>query len=185
VRLAKRGTIVLDQYMPQRLVEGLFGKQEAVESTVIGDLEQGKLAGKFRWVDQLDGTVDGMYIFGADGKLYPAVIAGDYSVRRSGAGFKACWPERKGRIKVRFQHISSIYDWMLHLEYIWGSSAGPVALWYGGVQHQLALQPGTHNAYLSVYGRVNHFNIVGLGQSHLCIAGAEAGQLVGYGTPIP
>lgn len=185
VRLARPGTIVLDQYMPQRYVEGLFGKQEAVESTVIGDLAQGKLAGKFHWIGQPAGTIDGMYIFGADGKLYPAVISGDYSVHRTGAGFKACWPERKGRVAVRFGHTSSIYDWMLHLEYIWGSSAGMVTLWYGGIRHEVALEPGTHNGYLSVNGEVTKFTVVGLGQNHLCITGAEAGQLVAYGTPIP
>jgi hypothetical protein len=185
VQLAPRGTIVLDQYMPQRLVEGLFGKQEAVESTVIGDLEQGKLAGKFRWVGNPQGTIDGMYIFGSDGKLYPGLISGVSSVQRSGTGFKACWPERKGRIRVRFQDRTTAYDWTLHLGYIWGSSAGPVTLWYGGVRHQLGLQPGTHNAYLSVSGQVTRFRVVGLGQNHLCITRADAGQLVPYGTPIP
>lgn len=185
VELAKPGTIVLDQYMPQRYVEGLFGKHEAIESTVIGDLELGKLAGKFRWVGQPGGTIDGMYIFGSDGKLYPAVISGAYSVHRTGAGFKACWPERKGRVTVWFQNTTSIYDWMLHLEYIWGSSAGPVTVRYGGVLHTLELRPGTHNAYLSVSGKINSFKVVGLGQNHLCITGAEAGQLVAYGVPIP
>ena len=185
VQLARPGTIVLDQYMPQRYVEGLFGKQEAVESTVIGDLEQGKLTGKFRWIGQPAGTVDGMYMFGSDGKLYPAVIAGDYSVHRSGAGFAACWPERKGKVAVWFRNTTSIYDWMLHLEYIWGSAASTVTVWYGGVRHEVALQSGTHNGYLGVNGQVTHFRVVGLGQNHLCITGAEAGQLVAYGTPIP
>lgn len=185
VQRARPGTIVLDQYMPQQYVEGLFGKQEAVESTVIGDLEQGKLAGKFRWIGQPSGTVDGMYMFGSDGKLYPALISGDYSAHRSGAGFKACWPERKGRVVIWFPNATSVYDWMLHLEYIWGSSAATVTVWYGGVSHQLALQPGTHNAYVSVSGAVTRFKVVGLGQNHLCITGAEAGQFVAYGKPIP
>ncbi len=185
VQLARPGTIVLDQYMPQRYVEGLFGKQEAIESTVIGDLEQGPLAGKFRWIGRPGGTIDGMYIFGPDGKLYPAVISGAYSVHRSGAGFKACWPQRKGRVTVRFQNTTSIYDWMLHLEYIWGSAAAPVTLRYAGLPHQLELRPGTHNAYLSVSGIVSSFKVVDLGQNHLCITGAEAGQLVAYGKPIP
>lgn len=185
VQLAPPGTVVLDQYMPQRYVEGLFGKQEAVESTVIGDLEQRKLAGKFRWIAQPSGTVDGVYMFGADGKLYHTLIAGDSSAHRSGAGFKACWPERKGRVVVWFQNATSIYDWTLHVAYIWGSSAGPVTVWYGGVAHQLALQPGTHNAYVSVSGIVTRFTVAGLGQNHLCVGAAEAGQFVALGTPIP
>jgi len=185
VKLAPPGTIVLDQYMPQQLVEGLFGKQEAIQSSVIGDLEQGKLAGKFRWVDKAEGTIDGLHMFGADGKLYPALINGLYTVQRSGAGFKACWPERKGTIRVSFPNKTSIYDWTLHLEYLWGSPARAVTLWYGGVQHQLALQHGPHNAYLSVSGTVTRFQIAGLGQEGLCITRAAAGQLVPYGVPIP
>jgi hypothetical protein len=185
VQLAPPGTVVLDQYMPQQLVEGLFGKQEAVESTVIGDLEQGTLARKFRWVGKAEGTIDGLHMFGSDGKLYPALISGVYSVPRTGAGFKACWPERKGMVRVRFPHRTTIYDWTLRLEYIWGSPAGSATLWYGGIPHPLTLQHGPHSVYLSVSGNVTRFRVVGLGQNGLCITRAEAGELVAYGTPIP
>lgn len=185
VQLAHPGTIVLDQYMPQRYVEGLFGKQEAAESTVIGDLAQGKLAGKFRWIGQPAGTIDNLFIFGADGQLYPAFISGAYSVQRSGTGFAACWPQRKGSVVVRFARRTNVYDWMLHMRYIWGSLAGPVTVWYGGVRHELELQHGSHSAYMSVTGSVIKFKVVALGQSHLCVTMAEAGQLVAYGTPIP
>jgi hypothetical protein len=185
VKLAPRGTIVLDQYMPQRLVEGLFGRHEAIESTVIGDLEQGKLAGKFRWITKPGGTIDGLRIFGSDGKLYPAVISGVYSVQRKGTGFKACWPSRKGRVVVWLQNTTNAYDWMLHIAYIWGSSATTVTLRYGNVLHQLAVAPGTHSAYLSVSGDVQRFAVIGLGATGLCITTAEAGQLVPFGPPIP
>lgn len=185
VTLAKRGTVVLDQYMPQNLVEGLFGKKLAIESAVIGDLEQGKLAGKFRWTGNPDGTVDGLMMFGSDGKLYPAVISGDYSVHRTGTGFKACWPERKGRIVVRLQTTSTVYDWTLHFGYIWGAPAGTIYVRYGSHLYQVAVEPGVHSAYLGVSGDVASFSVVGLGPNHLCVAGAESGELVAFGSPIP
>lgn len=185
VKLAPLGTIVLDQYMPQRLVEGLFGRHDAIESTVIGDLEQGSLAGKFHWIANPRGTIDGLRIFGSDGKLYPAAISGVYSVQRKGTGFKACWPQRKGKIVVWFQNTTNVYDWMLQLAYIWGSSATTVTLRYGGVAHQLAVQHGPHSAYLSVSGDVLSFAVTGLGANHMCIAEAYAGQLVAFGKPIP
>ncbi len=185
VRLAPRGTIVLDQYMPQRLVEGLFGQQHAIESTVIGDLEQGKLAGKFRWITKPAGTIDGLRIFGNDGKLYPAFTAGVSSVQRKGTGFKSCWPERKGRVVVWFKNTTNVYDWMLHIAYIWGSPTTTITVRYGGVPHQLTVRQGVHNGYLGVSGDVTSFAVTGLGANHICIAGADAGQLVAFGTPIP
>src|SRR5260370_8196991 len=100
--------------MPEQRVEGLFGRHEAIESTVIGDLEQGKLAGKFHWIAKPGGTIDGLRIFGSDGKLYPAAISGVYSVQRKGTGFKACWPQRKGRVVVWLQNTTNAYDWTLH-----------------------------------------------------------------------
>jgi hypothetical protein len=185
VTLAPRGTTVIDQYMPQNMVTGLFGRQEAAESTVIGDMELGKLAGKLRWLRNPVGTVDGLHVFGSNGKLYPAVIAGDYSVHRPGSGFQVCWPERHGRITVRLQHVTDVYDWTLNIAYIWGGSPATVTVYYAGVQHSLVVLSGVHNAYLPVSGYVSSFVVSGLGQNHLCLAGAESGHLVPFGTPIP
>jgi hypothetical protein len=185
VTLAPRGTNVLDQYMPQNLVEGLFGQRYALESTVIGDLAQGRLAGKFRWIVKPEGTIDGLRVFGSDGKLYPAAIAGVYSVSRPEAGFGACWPEHKGKVVVQLHGTTSVYDWELHFGYIWGSPAATAIVWYGGVPHSLTVLPGIHNAYLSVSGQVTNFTVTGLGPSRICVAGAQSGQLVPLGTPIP
>ncbi len=113
------------------------------------------------------------------------MIAGDYSVRRSGTGFKACWPERKGRIVVWLRGTTSVYDWMLHIGYLWSSPASTITVRYGGVPHQLAVRPGLHSAYLGVSGAVTSFAVTGLGGGHMCVAGAEAGQLVAYGPAIP
>ena len=68
--------------------------------------------------------------------------------------------------------------------YNWGLDS-TVLLIFAAAASLAALRPGTHNAHLSVSGNVTHFQVVGLGQNHLCITGAEAGQLVAYGPPIP
>jgi hypothetical protein len=185
VRLVPRGTTVLDQFMPQQLVEGLFGQPYALESSVIGDLEQGKLAGKIDWIKSTNGTVDDLRIFGGNGQLYPAVISGDYSVNRPGTGFKACWPERKGEIVVRFQRVTGIYDWVLRLTYIRGAAPGTVLVYYGRVVRQLQVMKGIHNAYLTVNGQVSQFVVAGSGAAGLCITGAESGIIVPYGQAIP
>jgi hypothetical protein len=184
VALAPSDTSVLNQYMPGQLVEGLFGKQYASESSVIGDLAQGKHAGKFHWVGKADGTIDSLRIFGNDGKLYPAVISGDYSVARPGTGFQACWPERHGRITVRLEHVTTAYDWTLHFAYIWGGPAATVVVEYGGVSRELSVLPKVHNAYLPVSGDVSSFVVLGLGVNHMCVAAAQSGDLVPFGTPI-
>jgi hypothetical protein len=185
VDLVPRGTTVLDQYMPQQLVEGLFGKPYALESSVIGDLEQGPSAGKVDWITNPDGTIDDLRIFGGDGQLYPAVIEGVYSVKRSGTGLKACWPARKGHVVVRFQQTTGIYDWMLRLTYIWGSAPSTVQVHYGGLVRQLSVLHGIHNAYLPVTGQVSKFVVAGYGATGLCVTSAESGILVPYGPAIP
>jgi hypothetical protein len=185
VRVVPRGTTVLDQFMPQQLVEGLFGKPYALESSVIGDLEQGKLAGKVDWVSNTKGTIDDLRVFGSDGELYPAVIEGVYSVNRTGTGFKGCWPARKGHVVVRFQRTTGIYDWTLRLTYIWGSAPSTLSVHYGGLVRQLAVKKGVHNAYLPVNGQVTKFVVSGFGATGLCVTGAESGIIVPFGPAIP
>jgi hypothetical protein len=123
-------------------------------------------------------------MFGADGKLYPAVISGVYSVHRSGPGFSGCWPERAGRIVVWLQHTTSNSDVMLHLTYIWSSQAGPVVLKYGTIRRRLAVLPGIHSAYLPVSGSVSSFVVSGLGGKRMCVGAAESGRLVPFGTAV-
>lgn len=185
VHLVPRGSTVLDQFMPQQLVEGLFGKPDALESQVIGDLEQGKLKDRIDWVSNTTGTIDDLRVFGGNGQLYPAVISGVYSVQRSGAGLRACWPERAGQIVVKFQRTTGIYDWTLRLTYIRGSAAGKVLIYYGSLIRQLDVMKGIHNAYVTINGQVSSFVIAGPGAAGLCITSAESGIIVPYGQAIP
>ncbi len=185
VHLVPRGSTVLDQFMPQQLVEGLFGKPDALESQVIGDLEQGKLKDRIDWVSNTTGTIDDLRVFGGNGQLYPAVISGVYSVKRSGAGLRACWPERAGQIVVKLQRTTGIYDWTLRLTYIRGAAPGRVLIYYGRLIRQLDVMKGIHNAYVTINGQVSSFVIAGPGAAGLCITSAESGIIVPYGQAIP
>jgi hypothetical protein len=178
------GTSVLDQNMPLARVGPSFGT-DSRESFVIGGLAHGATAAKAHWITVASGTIDNLRIFGGDGRLYPAVMAGDYSVHRSATGFAGCWPEHKGQIVVRMQHMTSIYDQTLHFSYIWSSAPATLTLWYGNEILPLTLETGTHNAYITVSGDTTSFAVSGFGTSRLCIGGAQSGHLVPYGTPIP
>ncbi|HET9895232.1 MAG TPA: hypothetical protein VFQ44_09890 [Streptosporangiaceae bacterium] len=185
VRLAPHDTKVLDQYMPQQLVEGaLFGKKGSAESAVIGDLARGKLAGRLTWIGNPVGTIDGLRMFGSDGRLYPAVIAGVYSVHRPGTGLSACWPERRGRVVVKLQSRTSIFDYTLQISYIWGAAPRSVTVQYGNSAQRLTVTKGVHSAYLPVHGHVTGFAISGLGGHGICVGSSEAGRLVPYGPPV-
>jgi hypothetical protein len=172
---AAPGTSVVDQPVPDTMVNFIFGPY-ANESHVIGDMDRGKL----RWIAKPHGTIDGLQMFGSDGRLYPALISGVYSVQRKQTGFKGCWPEKNGQITVWFPRRTSAFDPTLKLSYIWGSSPGSIYVEYGGTEEQVAVQHGAHAAYLPVSGDVLSFIVTGLGGNGLCIGQAEAGRLVPF-----
>jgi hypothetical protein len=190
VKSAPRGGLnILDQYMPQQIVTGVdFGVPAALESTVIGDLARGKLAGRLHWIRNLpSGTIDGLWMFGNDGQLYPAEVSGVYTVARKGQGpFGFCWPKKRNGVTfVKFPRTTtSVYDWTLHISYLWGAAPSFVTVTYGKSVQQLAVLPRAHSAYLHVQGNVSSFTVSGPGASALCVADAQAGELVPYGKPI-
>jgi hypothetical protein len=184
VKLTPRGTNVVNLYMPQDIVEGLFG-QSALQSSVIGDLQRGKLIGKLHWINAIQGTIGTLRMFGPDGRLYPAVIAGVYSLPRTQPGFKGCWPEKNGQVVVKLQHTTSVLDWTLQIAYIWGGPPSWIDVQYGQTGQGVRVEPGVNAAYLPVTGDVNRFTIYGLGKNHICVGTSASGELVPYGTPVP
>ena len=177
VQLAPRGSLVLDWPVPSGVVSGLFGRYHYA-STVIGDLEQGKLAGKLRWLRSHPvGTLDKLLIFGTDGRLYPATIVGTSSVTRTAS--QGCWPDSNGRIAVRFASRTSALAWELRLGYIWGShTPGTITVRYGHTLRVLAVRYGLHSAYLPVKGSsVARVIVSGFGGSPICVGDAQAGTI--------
>ena len=172
IKQAPRGTAVLNVAVSGDMVEGLFGSY-ALESTVIGDLQPGKL----RWLRRPAGTLDGLHIFGPDGRLYQAKVHGVVSEPLP-AGQK-CWPSNNGKTVVRFGGSSPSYTGILRIGYLWfASSPGYVSVSYpGGGIKDVAVQPGLHTAYVSITGSVDHVTVQALGGGAMCIGDAQAGNL--------
>ncbi|HEX7993725.1 MAG TPA: hypothetical protein VF506_07365, partial [Streptosporangiaceae bacterium] len=171
IKQAPRGTIVADSAVSGDMVEGLFGVY-ALQSRVIGDIAPGKL----RWLQHPKGTIDGLHVFGPDGKLYQAKVYGVASEPLP-LGQK-CLPSKNGRTVVRFQSPSPNYTVILRLGYLWfSSSPGYVSVSYPGGTQQVAVKHGLHSAYVHITGSVSQVTVRTLGGGAVCIGDAEAGKL--------
>lgn len=171
IQLVPRETPVIDLTVPGDMVEGLF-KRYALQSTVIGDIEPGKL----RWIRHLTGTLDGLRIVGSDGRLYQTSIRGTSSPPLR-AGHK-CLPVKNGRIIVRFINPSPSFTSFVRIGYVWFSAApGYMVVHYPGGTKNLAVKPGLHAAYVRVSGSISRIRVDTVGSGGLCIGDAEAGAL--------
>jgi len=176
VSLAPRGTKVLDWPTSGALISGLFGKY-ATDSVIIGDMERGSLAGKLRWVSHADGAIDGLRIFGPDGRLYLLAVKGAALIRAAGA--QGCWPVRHGQIAGAFLPTPSIYSYVLHLGYLWlPMTPGQVTVRYGATMRTLTVVHGLHSVYLPVAGSARGIAISGPSAPHLCLGDVEVGILI-------
>jgi len=157
------------------MVNWSFGNYQFT-SALIGDMARGRLASKLRWTSHPTGTIDGLLMFGPDGRLYPALISGVTSIPRSAT--QGCWPERRGRIVVRFAMPTSIYTWELRIGYLW-YSPGPswITVRYGGITQVLEVRHGLHSGYLPVTGSVRSITLGNLSNDRMCIGDVEAGTL--------
>ena len=170
-RLAPRGTPVMNVDVPGNMVEGLFGPY-ALESTVIGDISPGKLA----WATHPAGTIDGLRIFGGNGKLYQAYVYGTTSEPLPAAD--KCWPARHNHVVVDFSKPSPSYSGMVRIGYLWYSKVpGVVRVRYGTQVRMLAIQPGLHAGYVPMSGSASKMEVDLMKTSGLCIGDAEAGNL--------
>ena len=175
VKLVPQGTLVLDWPVPGGIVSPLFGRY-ANASAVIGNMARGKLEGQLHWITHPAGTIDGLKMFGPDGRLYPAKVDGVKSQARP-AG-QACWPTRQGQIVVRFAAPTSIYAWELRIGYIWGPAApGFVLVQYGKSAQPLRVTHGLHSAFLPISGSSRTIVVSDLGSRVMCVGDVEAGAL--------
>jgi hypothetical protein len=116
-------------------------------------------------------------MFGSDGRLYPAVIAGTASIPRTAQ--QGCWPERSGRVVVNFAAPSSIVASELRVGYIWYPKvAGAITVYYGKTVRIIAVKPGLHSAYMSVAGSASKIVVSSLGGNKICVGDAEAGTFM-------
>jgi len=160
------GTHILDGAVPDQVKVAANGTH-----AVIGVIQPGKL----KWIERPKGTLDGLRMFGPDGRLYPAWVYGAASgpprSRRHG-----CFPERHGQIVVNFYHSSPYLSTVLRVGYIWAPhTAGQIYISYGGSFHALRVEPGLHAAYLPVDGPALGITVTVPSGSRMCIGDAEAG----------
>jgi hypothetical protein len=182
VSLAPNGTEVYDWPVPDSIVPAVFGHYSHT-SAVIGDLANGKL----HFLTKLRGTIDNLTWFGADGKLYPVFVGPTSSILRPKG--RPCWPERNGRIVVRFASPTSAYTWILRFGYLLGpSTSAVISVRYGDAVKYLTVVPGIHAAFLpETGGDVTKITIGGLGPTPMCVGDAEAGNIISspFSKPIP
>jgi hypothetical protein len=166
IESAPRGTPVLDSAVPDQVKDSTNGTR-----AVIGAIKPGRLT----WIESPRGTIDGLRMFGPDGRLYPAWVYGATS-GAPGAKHHGCFPERHGEIAVNFFHNSPFLSTALRIGYIWGAaSPGQVYVSYGGTIQGLRVKPGLHAAYLKVAGSAPRITVTVLGGVKMCIGDVEAG----------
>jgi hypothetical protein len=186
LKLVPRGTNVLDRPVPGDMVVGLFGRF-SLDSTVVGDLASGKAAGKLHWISRPEGTINKLYMFGTDGRLYPAWVYPTVSLPRTKA--QGCWPQRHGQIVVRFWQPSTIYTGIMRIGYIWFAKYPSfVMVKYGNSVKTVDVLPGLNTAFVSESGGfVNTATVSGLSGVGMCVGDIEVGNLepAKTGKPIP
>ena len=166
-RSAPRGTVVLDGGVPDQIRDAAFGTR-----AVIGVIQPSRL----HWIEHPIGTIDGLRMFGPDGRLHPVWV---YGTSTGGPkGRHACWPEHHGQIVLPFWHSSPNPVSLLRIGYIWGPRVpGVVIVVYGTMAQELTVRHGLHTAYLPVTGSAPRVTVTGLGGARMCVGDAEAGTL--------
>ena len=174
LNLAPRGTAIVSSLAPPGMVNWGLGRYQFT-SALIGDLARGKLARQVRWVSHPVGTIDGLMIFGSDGRLYPAQLSGVTSAQRSAK--QGCWPERHGKIVVRSGTHVGLRLGVAHRLYL--VSGGP---WIPhGAIREVGSAAGRHPRSalrLSAHYRQRQQHLVGgLSRTQMCVGDVEAGAL--------
>ena len=135
------GTVILNEDMPQYVMLGIYYENYALESVALGPLTSRETAGHVRWTPHPSGNIDRLLMFNSFGSLRTAVVSGVGSLPHPQS---PCWPDRGGKIVVKFGRPSAPYSGILRLGYYVGhASAGHVlSVKYGSEVRQLMLEYG-------------------------------------------
>lgn len=179
-----KGTTVVSRPLPQDILLTTFGPY-AYSSKVLGAMETGKLAGKLRWITVPHGTVDNLWIFGTDGRLYQARVLGASARPVSG---RRCFVRRAGSVRVKFPTAPPPFSAALRIGYFWyASQPASVSVKYKSKTLPLLLRPGLHSAFLPIDGSAPGLVIQGISSKKLCIGDVQAGNYgqAAFGRAIP
>jgi hypothetical protein len=170
IKLAPRGATVMNLAVPGTMVEGLF-HEYALQSKVIGDISPGRL----HWTQHPRGTIDGLRIFGPDGRLYQAYVRGVASVPLA-AGQK-CWPATHGTITITLDRLSPNTTGIMRIGYLSFAARKQTIIVQAGTNMQtMTVARGLHSGYVPVSGRFQQVTITTSGPG-LCVGDVEAGNL--------
>ncbi len=172
---APAGTQVVNEPVPSAVMSGLFGRAADAEA-VLGPLAAGPK--KIIWVTaRPTGTIDKLLIFGPDGRLYRAIVAGGRSL--SFPAGQGCLRPGVSTLTVSFAAPTPAWSAVLRVGYLASKAeAGqPVTIGYGSQQLTVPVRAGLHSVYLSVHGSASAVVISGVSGFGFCAGDAEAGLL--------
>jgi hypothetical protein len=172
--LTPSGTVILDGQVPNGVMLGIY-HHDSYASVVLGPLSH--RGAEIAWTVQPLGNVGRLKVFGPDGRLYPAAIAGTSSGKFTSRG---CATRRRTRLVMAFPTPSVSYARVLRLDY----KASPaiagdtVTVTYGAMTRQLVLRSGLNNAYFAVSGSAANVVVQAQPGAGLCVFDAVAGYFV-------
>ncbi len=176
------GTVIVSQHVPSTMMLGIFGRA-ADTSVVLGPLSD--RGSQVHWTSQPSGTIGQLKVFGSDGRLWPAAVAGSTTVKLPFA--RSCLTAKKPRLVLPFQPVSVSFAEILRLGYAGnlGAAGQIVTVTYGSFVGRFTAMSGLHKVYFPVHGSAASV-VVQAAAGGLCFAPAVAGYVIPFpGGPIP
>jgi hypothetical protein len=169
---APPGTVIVDQGVPQAVMTGLFGST-TLDSRVLGLMDHTGIGTRIRFTQRPAGTIDGLLIFGADGRLRRAAVYGKTSVLPPGS----CQRVKHGQAVVRFATPTWSTTLVLHVPYAASPGVGGdvMTVTYGASSQQFTVRAGLHDVWLPERGSVSSVTLSGPALSGTCVGVLQAG----------
>jgi len=173
--LTPSGTVILDQQVPSGVMLGIY-HHDSEASVVLGPLSH--RGAQVTWTSQPVGNIGRLKVFGSDGRLYPAAIAGSSTGKF--AGGRDCVTPKRTQLVLTFPAASVSYARVLRLDYhaSRANAGGSVTVTYGALTRQLVLNSGLNNAYITVSGSAADVVVQTQATAGLCVYDAIAGFFV-------
>jgi hypothetical protein len=171
------GTVIFNEAVPNNLMVTDFYLGDALQSAALGPMAATATARAARWTQHPSGTIDNLAMFGVDGTLDRAVIAGARSVPEPGGA--QCWRFHRHKAVIKFAAPSPASTGLVRVGYYADgiASGGTVSVAYGGAVRQFVVQVGLHSVYLPVSGAASGVTVTVPATRAVCVGDVEAGNL--------
>jgi hypothetical protein len=174
---APPGTVIVDTAVPPVIMDvGLFWNH-ALTSDVIGAIAA--KSQHLSWRRTLHGVIADPMIFDAQGQLWPATVAGQFSwagprAKTGPFAGQNCWKVTAAGTSVPLLGPLYRYAWTIRVAYTGTASALNVG--FGGDQSTVTLTQGTHVAYVTAIGGGKTVTLQAP-DGNLCVTGVTVGSL--------